>query len=83
MRVGDVALVKKGTECRWCDEGLILQSTSGKTVQTTDGQTLRRDKIISMSHDTIIATEKIAIKVVTKQHKDKEFFLEITCKRLM
>ncbi len=52
----------------------MVQSASGKTVQLTDGQTLRRDKVLSVPHDTVMTTEKNVIKVATKQHRDKQLF---------
>ncbi len=51
----------------------MVQSASGKTVVLTDGTTHRRDKVLMVPHNTVIApnTEKNVIKVATKKHKDK------------
>ncbi len=76
VRIDDTALFKKGTESRWSDEVHIVQSASGKTVVLTDGTTHRRDKVLMVPHNTVIAptTEKNVIKVATKKHKDKLYF---------
>ena len=76
VRVDDTKLFKKGTESRWSDEVHVVQSASGKTVTLTDGTTHRRNKILPVPHNTVIApiTEKNVIKVATKKHKDKQYF---------
>ena len=76
VRIDDTALFKKGTESRWSDEVHVVQSASGKTVTLTDGTTHRRDKILMVPHNTVIApvTEKNVIKVATKKHKDKQLY---------
>ena len=76
MRIDDTKLFKKGTESRWSDEVHVVQSASGKTVTLTDGTTHRRNKILSVPHNTVIApvTVKNVIKVATKQHKDKQLY---------
>ena len=76
VRIYDTALFKKGTESRWSDEIHIVKSASGKTVILTDGTTHRRDKVLMVPHNTVIAptTEKNVIKVATKKHKDKLYF---------
>jgi hypothetical protein len=42
----------------------------------TDGTTHKRDKVLMVPHNTVIAAtpEKNVIKVATKQHKDKQLF---------
>ena len=56
----------------------VVQSASGKTLALTDGAThrSRRDKILMVPHNTVIAptTEKNVIKVATQNHKDKLYF---------
>jgi len=76
VRIDDTALFKKGTESRWSDQVHVVQSASGKTVILTDGTTHKRDKILMVPHNTVIAakTEKNVIKVATKKHKDKLYF---------
>ena len=78
VRVDDTALFKKGTESRWSDEVHVVQSASGKTVTLTDGTTHRRNKVLSVPHNTVIIPtaqlEKNVIKVATKQHKDKQLY---------
>ncbi len=73
VRIDDTALFKKGTENRWSDAVHVVESASGKTVVLTDGTTNRRDKILMVPHNTVIApiTEKNNIKVATKKHKVK------------
>ena len=46
------------------------------TVILTDGTTHRRDKVLMVPHNTVIAptTEKNVIKVATKKQKDKLYF---------
>ncbi len=58
------------------DEIYIVKSASGKTVVLTDETTHRRDKILMVPHNTVIAptTEKNVIKVDTKKQKDKLYF---------
>ena len=75
-REASQALFKKGTESRWSDQVHVIQSASGKTVILTDGTTHKRDKILMVPHNTVIAakTEKNVIKVATKKHKDKLYF---------
>ncbi len=67
-------MFKRGTESRWSDEIHVVQSASGKTATLTDGTTHRRNKILSVSHNTVIApvTVKNVINVTTNQHKDKQ-----------
>jgi hypothetical protein len=69
-------MFKKGTESRWSDEVHVVQSASGKTVTLADGTTHRRNKVLSVPHNTVIApvAEKNVIKVATKQHKDKQLY---------
>ena len=76
VRIDDTALFNKGTESRWSDQVHVVQSASGKTVILTDGTTHKRDKILMVPHNTVIAskTEKNVIKVATKKHKDKLYF---------
>ena len=76
VRIDDTAMFKKGTESRWSDQVHVVQSASGKTVTLADGTTHRRDKILVVSHHTVIApvAEKNVIKVDTKKHKDKLYF---------
>ena len=76
VRVDDTAMFKKGTESRWSDEVHVIQSASGKTVTLADGTTHRRNKVLSVPHNTVIApvAEKNVIKVATKQHKDKQLY---------
>ena len=76
VRIDDTALFKKGTENRWSDTVHVVESASGKTVVLTDGTTHRRDKILMVPHNTVIApiTEKNVIKVATKKHKDTQLF---------
>ncbi len=53
----------------------MVQSASGKTVVLTDGTT-HRSKILSVSHNTVIApvTVRNVINVATNQHKDKQLY---------
>ena len=76
VRIDDTALFKKGTESRWSDEVHVVQSAIGKSVTLTDGTTHRRNKVLMVPHNTVIApkTEKNVIKVATKKHKDKLYF---------
>ena len=76
VRIDDTSMFKKGTENRWSDEVHVVKEASGKTVTLTDGTTHRRNKILMVPHNTVIApsTEKNVIKVATKQHKDKLYF---------
>jgi hypothetical protein len=76
VRIDDTAMFKKGTESRWSDEVHVVKSASGKTVVLTDGTTYKRDKVLMVPHNTVIAptTEKNVIKVATKKHKDKLYF---------
>jgi hypothetical protein len=78
VRVDDTAMFKKGTESRWSDEVHVVREASGKTVTLTDGITHRRNKVLSVPHNTVnIPTaqlEKNVIKVATKQHKDKQLY---------
>ena len=76
VRVDDTKLFKKGTESRWSDEVHVVQSANGKTVVLTDGTTHKRNKILLVPHNTVIAPtpEKNVIKVATKKHKDKLYF---------
>jgi hypothetical protein len=69
-------MFKKGTESRWSDEVHVEREASGKTVTLTDGTTHRRNKVLSVPHNTVIApvAEKNVIKVATKQHKDKQLY---------
>ena len=69
-------MFKKGTESRWSDEVHVVQSASGKSVVFTDGTTYKRDKLLMVPHNTVIATtpQKNVIKVATKKHKDKLYF---------
>jgi hypothetical protein len=55
VRVDDTAMFKKGTESRWSDEVHVVQSASGKTVTLADGTTHRRNKVLSVPHNTVIA----------------------------
>ncbi len=73
VRIDDTTLFKKGTESRWSDEVHVVQSASGKTVVLTDGTTHRRDKVLMVPHNTVIAPtiEKNVIKIATKKHKGK------------
>jgi hypothetical protein len=73
VRIDDTALFKKVTESRWSDEVHVVQSASGKTVVLADGTTHRKEKVLMVPHNTVIAptTEKNVIKVATKKHKDK------------
>jgi hypothetical protein len=73
VRIDDTSLFKKGRESRWSDEVHVVKEASGKTVILTDGTTHRRDKVLMVPHNTVIAptTEKNVIKVATKKHKDK------------
>ena len=54
----------------------MVQSASGKNVVLTDGTTHRRDKVLRVPHNTVIAPtiEKNVIMVATKQHKDKQLY---------
>ncbi len=54
----------------------VVQSANGKTVVLTDGTTHRRNEVLLVPHNTVIAptTEKNVIKVATKKHKDKQLF---------
>ncbi len=54
----------------------MVQSASGKSVVLTDGTTYKRDKLLMVPHNTVIALtpEKNVIKVATKKHKDKLYF---------
>ncbi len=54
----------------------VVQSANEKTVVLTDGATHRRNKVLLVPHNTVIAptTEKNVIKVATKKHKDKLYF---------
>ncbi len=54
----------------------MVQSASGKTVTLIDGTTHRRDKILMVPHNTVIApvAEKNVIKVATKKHKDTQLY---------
>ncbi len=56
----------------------MVQSASGKTVVLTSGTTHRRDKILMVPHDTVVAPTlgKNVIKVATKKHKDKNNILK-------
>jgi len=76
VRIDDTAMFKKGTESRWSDEVHVVKSASGKTVVLTDGTTYKRDKVLMVPHNTVIAAtpEKNVIKVATKKHKDKLYF---------
>ena len=78
VRVDDTAMFKKGTESRWSDEVHVVREASGKTVTLTDGTTHRRNKVLSVPHNTVIVPtaqlEKNVIKVATKQHKDKQLY---------
>jgi hypothetical protein len=76
VRIDDTSLFKKGTESRWSDEVHVVQAASGKTVTLTDGTTHRRDKILVVPHNTVIApvAEKNVIKIATKKHKDKQLY---------
>jgi hypothetical protein len=76
VRIDDTALFKKGTESRWSDQVHVVQSASGKTVMLTDGTTHKRDKLLMVPHNTVIAAvaDKNVIKVATKQHKDKQLY---------
>ncbi len=76
VRIDDTALFKKGTESRWSDQVHVVQSASGKTVMLADGTTHKRDKVLMVPHNTVIAatTEKNVIKVATKKHKDKQLY---------
>jgi hypothetical protein len=76
VRIDDTAMFKKGTESRWSDEVHVVQSASGKSVTLTDGTTYKRDKLLMVPHNTVIAPiiEKNVIKVATKKHKDKLYF---------
>ena len=76
VRIDDTSLLKKGTESRWSDDVHVVKEAYGKTVVLTNGTTHRRNKILMVPHNTVIAptTEKNVIKVATKQHKDKLYF---------
>jgi hypothetical protein len=78
VRVDDTAMFKKGTERRWSDEVQVVREASGKTVTLTDGTTHRRNKVLSVPHNTVIVPtaqiEKNVIKVATKQHKDTQLY---------
>jgi hypothetical protein len=54
----------------------VVQSASGKTVVLTDGTAHRRDIVLMVPRNTVIAPtiEKNEIKVATKKHKDKLYF---------
>jgi hypothetical protein len=56
------------------DEVHVVRSASGKSV--TDGTTHKRDKLLMVPHNTVIAAtpEKNVIQVATKKHKDKLYF---------
>ncbi len=76
VRVSDTALFKKGTESRWSDGVDVVESASAKTVRLTDGTTHRRNNILMVPHNTVIApsTGNNVIKAATKKHKDKQLF---------
>jgi hypothetical protein len=69
VRIDGTAMFKKGTESRWSDEVHVEREASGKTVTLTDGITHRRNKVLSVPHNTVIApvAEKNVIKVASHQ----------------
>ncbi len=54
----------------------MFQSASGTTVTLADGTTHRRNKILMVPHNTVIApvAEKNVIKEASKKHKDKQLY---------
>ena len=72
VRIDDTSLFKKGTESRWSDDVHVVKEAYGKTVVLTNGTTHRRNKILMVPHNTVIAptTEKNVIKVATKQPRN-------------
>jgi hypothetical protein len=60
---------KKGTENRWSDEVHVVKEVSGQTVTLTDGTTHRRNKNLTVPHNTVIVPtsqiEKNVKKVAT------------------
>ena len=63
---------------RWSDEVHVVSDAKGETVTLTDGTPHRRNKVLSVPHNTVILPtaqlEKNVIKVATKQHKDKQLY---------
>ena len=55
MRIDDTSIFKKGTENRWSDEVHVVKEASGKTVTLTDGSTYKRNQILMVPHNTVIA----------------------------
>jgi hypothetical protein len=69
VRVRDTSIFKKGTEARWTDEIITVESTKGKSVTLTDGRSLKREDIPPIPKHTVPITNINIVKLATKERK--------------